>query len=116
MNMGAFDAYLTRKRIKNMNLRIDSEGNVNVSAPIHYSLALIQAFLHEKEAWIVAHRNRILIRSNITNPVLHSGEQHFFLGQAYALVFNETTEKQRIILDENRICCYVKADATDEFK
>jgi len=59
IQIGAFDAQITRKRIKNINLRIDRQGNVKVSAPMKCPLAEIQLFLQKKQDWIRYHQNRL---------------------------------------------------------
>lgn len=43
---------LTRKKVKNINLRISPDGKISVSAPKSISLARIEAFLQSWEQWI----------------------------------------------------------------
>lgn len=59
--MPKFAIHLSRKRIKNINLRIDREGNIRVSAPIKCPLEYIQQFLQTKQNWIV--KNQALIQA-----------------------------------------------------
>ena len=47
-----------RKRMKNIVLRLDNDGNVTISCPPHVSEERIYAFLKEKETWIIQARNR----------------------------------------------------------
>ncbi len=46
---------LTRKKVRNLNLRIKPDGAVCVSAPIRMPLPEIEAFLLQKSAWIFRH-------------------------------------------------------------
>lgn len=43
---------LTRKKVKNVNLRISREGTVAVSAPSSVSIRRIEEFLRQKGPWI----------------------------------------------------------------
>lgn len=49
---------LTRKRVKNINLRVSREGRVNVSYPWHTSEAAVIAFVESKSDWIRAALSR----------------------------------------------------------
>jgi len=54
-----FDARLSRKRIKNINLRIDRHGHVSVSAPMRCPMNSIVQFLQHKRDWILKHQARL---------------------------------------------------------
>lgn len=55
---------LDRRRIKNVNLYIrPPHGDVLVTAPMRMSEAQIMKFLHEKEEWIIRHREQIIARA-----------------------------------------------------
>ena len=47
---------LARKRIKNVNLRVKTDGQVEVSAPLHAADAFVASFVREKRPWIEAKR------------------------------------------------------------
>lgn len=51
---------LTRKRVKNINLRIRRDGSVAVSAPRRTPLAQIDAFVAGRAAWIAQARAQVL--------------------------------------------------------
>ena len=54
---------LTRKRVKNLNLRVrDADGHVAVSAPPHASREVVAAFVRDRRAWI-EHTRRALAAS-----------------------------------------------------
>ena len=48
----------TRKRIKNINIRIRRDGSVAVSAPLRCPDARVESFLREKLPWVRAARRR----------------------------------------------------------
>ncbi|MDO4437144.1 MAG: SprT family zinc-dependent metalloprotease [Coriobacteriaceae bacterium] len=50
---------VTRKRVKNLNLRVRSDGSVALSIPVHASAQTAQAFLDRKSDWIAAHVLRV---------------------------------------------------------
>lgn len=51
---------LTRKRIKNVNLRVKSpDGHVEVSAPKYVSMKFIREFVRSKRAWIARQQDLI---------------------------------------------------------
>lgn len=69
---------LTRKKVKNINLRISREGTVAVSAPSSVSIRRIEEFLQQKGPWICQALERSAPRS------LPEG-QHLLCGQPVAL-------------------------------
>ena len=56
MDVDGLHVRVTRKRIKNVNLRIKPDGQVEVSAPHAVSDVFIRAFVREKADWIEARR------------------------------------------------------------
>lgn len=114
INAAGFDAHLCRKRVKNINVRIDRQGNVAVSAPMKCPLDYIQQVLQKKQAWIMAHQARLRHHPLLATHALQSGEQHLFLGQSYSLMIHEQAERCGVVLDGHQLCCYVKSAATDD--
>ena len=49
---------LTKKRIKNLNLRMDADGAVALSVPLRCSIQAADEFVVQKSEWIVAHRKK----------------------------------------------------------
>lgn len=52
---GPIAVAVTRKRVKNLNLRVRGDGSVVASVPLHTSAARAQAFLDRRADWIAAH-------------------------------------------------------------
>ena len=48
----AIPVVVTRKRVKNLNLRVRRDGSVVLSVPWHVSRERAQAFLDEREPWL----------------------------------------------------------------
>ena len=54
---------VTRKRVRNLNLRVRHDGSVVLSVPWHTSRDRAQAFLDERAGWIAQARARVLARA-----------------------------------------------------
>lgn len=67
---------LTRKRVKNINLRVRGDGGVAVSAPRRVPLAQIDAFVAGRAAWIEQARARAMAaRAEDARPCAVSREE-----------------------------------------
>ena len=58
---------VTRKRVRNLNLRVRRDGTVALSVPWHVSRARAQAFLNERAGWICAALERQRERAGIAH-------------------------------------------------
>lgn len=56
----------TRKRVKNLNLRLGPQGQVRVSAPAHVPAAEVDAFVRAKEEWICRAKARLAARPGLS--------------------------------------------------
>lgn len=65
---GSITYELTRKSVKNLNLRIQPDGTVTVSAPHHLPQQEIDAFVCKKARWIVRARQRALDTVQVAPP------------------------------------------------
>lgn len=102
---------LTRKRIKNVNLRINAHGEIKVSAPLRFPIDLIHRYLQDKREWIEAQRIRMQAQSLRPTLQYETGERHFYLGKAYELQVYGDAKHHRITLDEDNIHCFVMDEA-----
>lgn len=58
--ISGMDVWLTRKRIKNLHMRIKPpDGRIEISAPLRMPAARIEAFVEEKAAWIARQQDAI---------------------------------------------------------
>lgn len=101
---------ITKKSVKNINLRIGRQGEVSVSAPNRCSKASILKFLQQKEAWIKANVEAMKKRQESIQP--NNMSFYWFLGRYYPIRIQEHHQAQ-VILEENHIACFVKP-ATSE--
>lgn len=83
---------LTRKNVKNINLRIKSDGSVYISAPAYVPLSLIHAFLEEKQTFIDKALQTLASRANEAPaplPGLQPGSTVWLLGEPYTAIFEK---------------------------
>lgn len=115
IKIGELDVHLSRKRIKNINLRIDRNGKVAVSAPMRCSVTDITQFLLNKQEWIGKHRQRFLKELSATQH-LQTTQTQLFLGEAYSLRVQEYSGRNGVVLDNEYLYCYLQTTATEKIK
>lgn len=82
---------VTRKRVKNLSIRITREGEVIVTAPMRMPEGYIDAFLRRKSAWIEKHRAEMLEKARLRPKDFTSGETIRVFGKPYSLCVSEGT-------------------------
>ncbi len=81
-------AYIfTRKKVKNLNLRIRNDGSVHVSAPMRTPLSRVDAFVREHAALIFNAQERVKQYHSLRAMV--DGDTVYFLGEPYLLTLRE---------------------------
>lgn len=88
----------SRKKIKNINMRIHNDGGVFVSAPAGISFQTVEAFINSHADWIIKHVDRLTASYNNTEFEIKSKANISILGENYVLSVNQS----------NRISCYIK--------
>ena len=56
---------LSKKRIKNLNLRINADGGVTLSIPLRCTLETADEFVRQKSRWILTHQKKRTERAEI---------------------------------------------------
>ncbi len=95
---------LTRKKVKNINLRIHPDGEVCLSAPQRMTVAEIDAFVSQKAEWIIRHLAEV-DRYNRMRPdgALYTGKTVYVLGKAYQVEVAEAAQESILLLPEGRL-------------
>lgn len=70
---------LTRKKVRNLNLRIKPTGEVLVSAPFRMPQKTIDAFLQEKAGWIVKNQSKLLEKAEAKTEPKFTAEESLAL-------------------------------------
>ena len=87
-NQSLIEYTLTRKRVKNLNLRIKPDGSVNVSAPAFVSVKQIDAFVLANAEKILSAQKRFEEKNKMAYE-LKTGEKVTLLGNEYYLHIRE---------------------------
>jgi len=105
-----FPLTITRKKIKNMYLRVHPDGTVTVSAPKRLSDKAIREFVISKTDWIEAQLQKLEERKSaeqqagakrFTEPVYLTGEIHYYWGCPCKLLVEETAGRSGVEFIEN---------------
>ena len=89
---------ITKKRMKNIRLRISKTGKVTVSMPYYATYAYAYEFLVRKRDWIVKEINKINAKIKQDSCHFIDGGNIFVLGKSFPLVIKQST-KNKVIFD-----------------
>lgn len=79
--IGTLSVHLTRKRIRNINLRIRPDGTVHVSAPTRVPRSTIVTFVESKRSWIEENLAKVSRQSSIMVVSCLEGDSLWLWGQ-----------------------------------
>ncbi len=106
---------LTRKTVKNVNLRIDVSGNVKVSASRRVPIDYIEGFMRQKQALIVsavcrAEENRRMEsgQKKREERQFENGEQLAILGKQRAVIVEQLAQGKAESIDLSETTIYFK--------
>jgi len=108
MKINDLEVIIEKKKIKNMYLRVETDGSVRVSAPIKMPESEIRAFVLSKLDWIESKKEYFSKRQNEQQLQYITGETHYLWGKPYELEVVYSDIKKGVILDENKIILAVK--------
>lgn len=114
---GVITYLLTRKPVKNVNLRIRPDGQIFVSANQRVPVAFIDGFVEEKQRFIFSalakceKRRRNESQSKERKYV--SGEEYRLLGKNLSLIVQESKE-EKVYVDGN--CLFLKVKNKEDFR
>lgn len=112
---GIITYFLTRKPVKNVNLRIKPDGRVLVSANHRVPLSFIDGFIKEKQEFILSALARYEEKRKLAQEVSReyvSGEKYTLLGKNLILKVEES-EEEEVYKDGN--CIFLKVRNQDDF-
>ncbi len=105
---------VTRKKMKNIRLRIYPNGQVKVSAPLKMKHEIIHDFLASKLVWIQQTQTKLQQRETQKQHV--DNKSCYVWGKRYLLNVIEQDTRPHITLADNEMRLYVRADTTQEFR
>ena len=104
---------LTRKRVKNVNLRVHSDGRVTVSAPPRVPLSAVEAFLRGQERFFKnAEKRRAAALAKLPKPLTLSPDEVLPIGGVLRCVRVERSDQNGAALTDDALTLCVK-DPTD---
>jgi len=102
--------FLTRKLVRNINLRIKSDRTVAVSAAREVPLQLIEELVRNKGDWILKHFERYVHRQESSPALTYlGGEQLSYLGHNYNLAVQPALQQEEVLFDSENIYLLVRA-------
>ena len=105
---------LTRKRVKNLNLRIKPDGFVYVSANSRVTIGHIEDFIREKSDFILDALDRYESKSMepqlpVADEIYENGDTFGYFGEYYTLSI-EITQKEAVFLHNKEIIVQTKSE------
>lgn len=102
---------LTRKPVKNMNVRINEKGEILVSAKSGLPVEQINQFIEHKAEWIIRTLAAVE-RYNMTKPDsdVYIGKKCYYLGMAYVMDIKKSQEAY-VGVEKNVITVFTKDPA-----
>lgn len=93
-----------RKKVKNINLRIKSDGTIYISAPLNLDKYYIEQFIISKKKFIDKHIDRIKKIKELTQnlDIYENNSYLSFYGKKYILILKSSNNKN-IKFEENKI-------------
>ncbi|MDP3705322.1 MAG: SprT family zinc-dependent metalloprotease [Legionellaceae bacterium] len=115
IEMDGLSIEISRKKIKNMYLRIHSPtGDVKVTASHKITYDAIHAFLLLKRSWIHKARARVIERERPNALRMEHGAHHFFLGKPYVLMIHTNAAHMKIEITGQYLNCFIKPGTQPE--
>ena len=102
---------VTRKKMKNIRLRIYPNGSIKLSVPQRITQEAIHTFLISKLNWIQEKQAKFQHQQRATPP-----DQNYVWGRRYLLNVIEQDTRPHITLTDNEMRLYVRSDTTQEFR
>lgn len=105
---------ITRKRIKNIILKVNDEGEVLISAPLKVPKEYIEKLIKEKEEWI---REKLsLVQKRKQNSLTYNeGEKFIYLGKEY-LIEIKNSQKKICQLSQDKFIIYIQKNTLENRK
>lgn len=102
------DYTLTRKKVKNINVRVKTDGSINVSANSKIFQAKINDFLISKSEFLIKAKEEFSSRSTPKNIEYISGEDFQFLGETLKIKVEKSTTEKVFIGDNSNLILHIK--------
>lgn len=112
LTFGGIEVKVVKKRIKNMYLRINKNGEIVVSAPIFLPDSAIEGFVFSKYEWIKSALNRVQNKQK-QKRLYDEGEEYFLMGKK-SVLHTDTTRKNGYYFRGNELVICVGENSSVE--
>lgn len=106
INGNEISYYLIKKKMKNVNIRIKSDGNIYISCPLKMKIKDAEKVLIDKYSWIVKNQNKIK-EYMLEKENLQANGKVYFKGKVYRLNIMSSNSNS-IKLTDSDINLYIK--------
>lgn len=93
---------ITRKRMKNITIRINDNGEVLISAPQRVPNSYIENLIKEKESWI-KEKIALVEERKKNQTTFNNGEKFYYLGVPYTIEIKNSTQERCEIKEKSFI-------------
>ncbi|MAQ18965.1 MAG: metal-dependent hydrolase [Sandaracinus sp.] len=115
LQLAEITIHIARKDIANVHVSVHPpEGEVRVSAPEHFSLASLRAFLITKLAWMRAERAKFQEQPRNAPLLYIDRESHYLWGERYLLEVIERDAPPEVDLGHGVLRLYVRPGTGEE--
>lgn len=105
---------ITRKKMKNITIRINNEGEILVSAPQRVPNSYIENLIKEKESWI-KEKLALVEKRNKNQTTFNNKEIFYYLGVPYTIEIKNSVQ-ERCELKERVFIIYLKENSLEKRK
>ena len=101
---------ITRKRVRNINLRVRDDGTIALSAPPHTPLSYIETIVRERSDWIAAARQRVATQESRHAKTCENGAIVWVWGLPYRCQLEPAAGTRRTCtfeMAEGTLVCHV---------
>ncbi len=112
LTFDGIEVKVVKKRIKNMYLRINKNGEIVVSAPIFLPDSTIESFVFSKQEWIKSARERVSFKQK-QNRLYVDGEEYFLLGKK-SVLHTDTTKSNGYYFNGNELVICIGENSTPQ--
>ncbi len=115
MKVNGQEIEITKKHVKNINLRVYPDGHIKASVPTNTSDLAVKSYIESKEEWINLHLRRFEEQARIMKREYVSGEDAYLNGKRYILkVYEDTNFGFARVENSKTIGLHLKSNASYE--
>lgn len=116
MLINNYEIEITRKKVKNVNIRVYPNLTIKASIPIDTDIQVVENIIKTKSSWIKNQLQKYEEQERISKRKYISGENHYLNGKRYILRVHNSNTPYIKISNIKTINMYVRKNASIESK